>query len=406
MSATTTHTDKIGAADKSIGFDFQYFYFLNCLLNLKDGESVGLEVKDDVHTDLKNDRQILVQTKHTVQKAASGDPINITTYDSDLWKTMYNWSMVIEDSSAGRSSTKARLEFVNRTTFIIATNKAGNAANKFFQLLDQCAEKDLHIDKLKLSLETLKKGTTDAKIIGYITKVLELDDKVLKAFFDKIMLESDLKDIITVVKESIKAKMVPINRIEDTYNQLDSTIRTDNFISISSGQPIIVTFSEFYKRYRRIFDIARSPKLYIRKDMPILPDNIKDQIFITQLVDIGDIANDDDETIASYTLRKINMINNLETWYQEGEITDQEREGFHAEAKNRWEIRFRTKYRKPVDEPILAAKALEIIDESRLDTLSVSDTDLPIDLSNGEYYHLSDIPEIGWHKDWEGKYKK
>ena len=56
MAVTAQHTDKTSAADKSIGFDFQYYYFLWRLLNLKSGETVGLEVMDDVHTDLANNR--------------------------------------------------------------------------------------------------------------------------------------------------------------------------------------------------------------------------------------------------------------------------------------------------------------------------------------------------------------
>ena len=45
-----TQIEKTAAETKSIGFDYQYYFFLWKLLSLETGESVGLEVKDDVHT--------------------------------------------------------------------------------------------------------------------------------------------------------------------------------------------------------------------------------------------------------------------------------------------------------------------------------------------------------------------
>jgi len=102
MTIQQTHTEKTSAADKSIGFDYQYYYFLYRLLKMRRAESVGLEVKDDVHTDLACNRQILIQLKHTVQKKAGGTTNNLTQYDSDLWKTLSNWTKVITDKVAGR----------------------------------------------------------------------------------------------------------------------------------------------------------------------------------------------------------------------------------------------------------------------------------------------------------------
>lgn len=103
--------DATSAEDKSIGFDYQYYYFLNELLTLRTGMTVGLEVMDDVHTELDNDTQVLVQLKHTVQTAADGNPKNLTTMDADLWKSLSNWAKVIADPEAGRSDLSAQLAF-------------------------------------------------------------------------------------------------------------------------------------------------------------------------------------------------------------------------------------------------------------------------------------------------------
>lgn len=48
----TSFTESVSAADTSIGFEYQYYYYLDRLVNLRAGESAGLEVKDDVHSEL------------------------------------------------------------------------------------------------------------------------------------------------------------------------------------------------------------------------------------------------------------------------------------------------------------------------------------------------------------------
>ena len=56
-----SQVDKASAEDKSIGFDYQYYYFLNELLNLKSGQTAGYEVLDDVHIERADGKNLLVQ---------------------------------------------------------------------------------------------------------------------------------------------------------------------------------------------------------------------------------------------------------------------------------------------------------------------------------------------------------
>ena len=83
-----SRAETTSAEDKFIGFDYQYYYFLNELLNLKRGQTVGLEVLDDVHIERTDGTHLLVQLKHTVQTYEKGAPINLTSLDGDLWKSI------------------------------------------------------------------------------------------------------------------------------------------------------------------------------------------------------------------------------------------------------------------------------------------------------------------------------
>ena len=131
MTTGQTIAQKTSAADKSIGFDYQYYYFLEKLLNLKTGQSVGLEVFDDVHVTVSASLQLLFQLKHTTSIAADGKPVNLTSLDDDLWKTMSNWSKVIKDVNDGRTQKDHQLDFIKKTEFHLVTNKSWSASNKF-----------------------------------------------------------------------------------------------------------------------------------------------------------------------------------------------------------------------------------------------------------------------------------
>src|ERR1700748_38860 len=119
-----SRVDTTSAEDKSIGFDYQYYYFLNELLNLKSGQVVGLEVLDDVHVERPDGTNVLVQLKHTVRTSAQGKPINLTTLDSDLWKPISNWCKLIIDPADRRTSVNSQLAFLEKTSFLLASNKS------------------------------------------------------------------------------------------------------------------------------------------------------------------------------------------------------------------------------------------------------------------------------------------
>lgn len=66
MATPKTFMEESTAPGTGAGFDYQFHYFVYRLLNMKKGQSIGLEIKDDVHSDLDNDVQLLFQLKHTM----------------------------------------------------------------------------------------------------------------------------------------------------------------------------------------------------------------------------------------------------------------------------------------------------------------------------------------------------
>jgi hypothetical protein len=393
-----THAEKTAAADKALGFDYQYYYFLYRVLKLGLNQSVGLEVKDDVHTDLNNDCQILIQLKHTIQKNADGSAKNLTTFDSALWKTLSNWSKVIADKNAGRNAEKDQLSFISKTEFMLVSNKTHTASCEFFSILETPKN-------ARSEFTTLKSKTQDKNIWKYIEDILSLNEAVLEAYLSKVVIELEVDEIIKRCKDAIVEHHVPDNAVDQLFSDLDSRIKQDNFIAIRAGEKIVISFDDFRLKYRKYFDNARSPELKVVRNYEPLPLALNEQTFIKQLVDIGEIQEENDEELmAEYTRYMLMVKISLESWYQKGELTSEEIVNFNNEAKIRWKNKFRAKSRQ-INLKMPNELALELLDEILTEKLNINSQQMETDFSNGEYYYLSDKPEIGWQQDWESKYK-
>lgn len=401
MTKEKSFSEKTSAGDTSIGFDYQYYYFLLRILNLGIGQSVGLEIKDDVHTELDADFNILYQVKHTVQTNAAGAPIALTELDSDLWKTLYNWSQVISDKADGRGEIAAQLTFVDKTEFHLVSNKSHSKSNNFLQLVVDFHGSNGDFEPLRAHIDTLANKTQDEDIRKYILAVTQLDLTVRKKFFENVRFELELEDIIGRIKRSIREKIVDVEKIDAVFERLDSRIRSDNFLAVKNGQAIKIDFEEFAKRYAKIFDDARTKKLVYYRFEPELPQDIFAQQFIKRLLEIGAIAATDDERAVEYTKYKLRISKYLEQWVQEGNLVSDEVEDFHEDVFLRWENEFYDSFRKCANVEEVIDSAMGLLTQLRRERFRLNETDLDTKLSNGELYYLSDIGRIGWHRDWK-----
>jgi hypothetical protein len=402
-----SHSEKTSAANKSIGFEFQYYYFLNALLNLRTGQSVGLEVKDDVHTELNSERQILVQLKHSMPNSVTDLPANLTTLDGDLWKTLSNWSKVISDKIENRSQNNQQMAFIRKTEFHLASNKRESNRNNFLAALTSYQEgfpdSKVVIDVIK----ELRGKTTDETIQSYIDDVLLLHTEALSSFLLKIKFELGIIDIIGDIKKSIREKLIPEDRVQEVFERLDSNIRKDNFITIRSGKHIVISFEEFDRKYHALFEQVRTKKLPSHHFQPVICGNFLTERFIQQLIRIGELSPSDEDQIIQYATEKIRLTSSLQKWLDDGYLVSDQIDSFHAEACKIWANAFRAAFRKrdSLAEDDILQKAIDLVDKLREKSLALEDECLSISLSNGEFYNLSNIPIIGWHPDWEKEFK-
>ncbi|MEW3744313.1 hypothetical protein QOZ75_26970 [Pseudomonas aeruginosa] len=400
MVTNKNFTEKTNNDSKEVGFHYQYYYFIYRLLNLKSGQSVGLEVKDDVHTDLDNDTQLLFQLKHTVKKATSGDTTALTELDEDLWKTLHNWTKIISDDAAKRQEKAEQIKFVKRSEFHLVTNKTESKKNIFLLELDnfKCSKKSF--GDLRIYIEGLCKKTKNPDIENYINIVLSLDDEVLSLFLSRVHLELALDDLHALIKQSIREKMVEQTRVDLVFERLDSNIRSDNYINIKNGEKIVLDFDSFYSRYRSIFSSSREPLQLNKPFKPAYPEDVFAQTFVKQLIAINAVKKEDLERAFELTTQRLKIARFIEDWHQSGELVTDEIEAFHSDVKGKWRNSFEHWCEDCLDHETVA-KAKSLLHELRKIEFSIANSALNTELSNGELYHLSDENLIGWHRDWK-----
>lgn len=406
----STIQDQHTAGPIAIGFDYQFYYFMYLAIELKQGQKIGFEVKDDVHIDKQDGTTILFQAKHTIVKNANGDIQNLTTLDIDLWKTLSNWVDFI--NADGKNST-----FLNQNSFILVTNKSENN-NDFIAALT-LFKSDNDIDNVVMKINELEKKTQDETLKKYIKNVGKLGKSKLKMFFKKLVIETDTDGIIEKIKNRLLEKYYQADLVEPIFESLSSNLNMAKYIDIKDRKKFEISSEDFAKRFGKCFKVATEIKPLPRREFPVLlPDNLENQIFIKQLIDIGEIQTGSND-IRNYTTQMLRFLNHFTYWSEEENfilLTDVKE--FKNNSIQIWTNEFKAKYRQ-IERQISAGSsiddledevknlALDLVDYIRKQDLSIPGfSALGVEFSNGHYYALSDNLEIGWHFDWGNKYKK
>lgn len=397
------------AGAQSIGFDYQFYYFMFLALELRHGQKIGFEVKDDIHIDKQDGTTILFQAKHTTLKNADGTSQNLTTLDTDLWKTLSNWTDFIKADQTNN-------EFLNRHSFILVTNK-NEHHNDFINLLNQF-KSDNDIDNVKQKLTELSNKTQDKDLKTYIKNVAALGKIKLKQFLPKLTIETDVDGVISKVKNRILENIRQANLVDAVFETLYSNMQSTKYTDIKDRKQFEITFDDFITKFGKCFKVAFEEKPLPKRELPILlPDDLENQTFIKQLLDIGEIQSGS-KYIREYTTQMLKALNHFSFWVDENFVLPAEMDSFKGDSILRWTNEFRAKYRQ-IENKVQSGTSLEdleseirnlgieLIDGIRQHDLSISGyPSLGVEFSNGHYYALSDNLEIGWHFDWTNKYKK
>lgn len=381
------------ADDKILGFEYQFYYFLLKVLKIDADETIGFEVKDDVH--IENNKTLsLIQLKHTRQTNSDGEPINLTTSDIDLWKTFSNWVDVIQKEPNKK-------DFINSTNFVFITNKNESEKHIFFSSLSSLKDND-NFDEFKNKIIACKNElAVDNKNKTYIANLLSLADDLLEIFVLKIDFVFNLDKIVDAIKHNIQfGKNIKESRVGKVFHELTGLYKEQFFDVVKNKKNFELTQEKFYLETLAIFENARTERLPFNTNIEKKNnENILSNTFAKQLLDIGFDKNEVFE--ADYN--KIFMETNLNIFLQNSVISENDKELLDSNTIENWKEEFKFKYLKNNNKTQDSAKELY---------LSVLKKDL--DLAGqkiewklaikGQFIRMSDIPKIGWKYNWEKEY--
>lgn len=402
----TRSREEIVSADLQIlGFEYQHLFFMMECLNMATGEEVGYEAKDDVHTLTAKGQVRLFQLKHTVDDSAKGSPKDVSVLSSEMWKSLSNWAKLITDSACGRNKSTHQKTFLSQTQFTYTTNRGTH--NEFISDVTQLQAGLLTVADFRKNIDTLYMQTKSEELRKYIKNVLSLNDEILEGFIKRLSFCTTDADLIKAIKDKIREKMVPEEYVDSIFIEILGQIKLDFFNATSTRTHQVITYSEWYLRYMPFFRKYRNTPLPLREFKPALPSKLEKQTFVTELLEIGVIDNVEDEydDIAAWSSMYLEVRMQLEQWYEDGCITQSEKNKFHHDAINSWRNIHRQNHRTTKhDETLDFRNAIACFDQVLLEKLNLLEISLGSRLSNGEFIHLAEEQLIGWKYEWREKY--
>ena len=402
------HLEEVSADKSSIGFEFQDYVFLEKLLRLEPEEVLGLETYDDIHI-ARHSKQgaleelVLIQVKHTLTEA------NVTDRDADLWKTLHNWLTSLDE-----------LPPCPRTTFQFYTNKKLNE-QAFVTLLKNPASnlsairqhiRNTHKDVAQADA-LKKKGASANPIAKFAKKLAKASDKDLDFIFERFEFHSDSGLIIERITDRLRYFEVPDSRLTDTRQHLFGAFKESKYFATLAGAKTALSYDDFRRTmgFRRILRSARADPVNFAEFVDLhytypRPDkrSFADSHFQRQLSDLG---IGDDEIIE----RGVDMLATekfLESLEKEGDFGREDNERLLRSGEGVWQRLHQKLHRKTAieDESAHQTSAQACYDQTLEQELRSGDMVLPTGMSAGTFIKLSDVPRIGWRKDWETKFKK
>ena len=413
-------TETIAAGDKQAGYDYQFFIFILKCLDLKPEETIGYEEKDDVHiqTPLVT---TFIQVKHTTTLTSGQTRPNLTQKDNDLWKTIHNWISVINDSVSGRNNITEQKKFIEKSEFILLSNKSHSDNNAFLKTVSDLKSNGLSIALVRSQVESLiatlvsKPGSTPSEVDNHIQELLGQTDEWIRLFLSRLSFSLDEDKIVDDIKKRIESRFMitQTGQIQVIYECILANLKTKTYQAISQGKRSVSYNFDTVKSMLSPCIHPDGNKVIIRRNITLdLPENLAEQNFIKQLIDIGDIQAGDKDLIEQYTKFKLLMAYNLREWEQDNELLPTMMEEFILDCITKWRNCHRRYHRDftasgvgAIAEAQLKTAAQNCIDEIRTISLFVTTVPLDTNFSNGQFYHLNDSNLIGWIYDWETRYK-
>lgn len=390
-----TNIEKTHVPDKVYAFMIQSHHMLYELLNCKDGDSVSVEVFDDVGVEHEDGSKDAIQLKSAL---SNRNPVSNKA--ADLWKTMYNWLISVEAGVFDPGKVKFIL-FLN-------VNKQGTIVNGF-----HLAER---YDEAVLAWKNARREFYDEK--GILKEIGEEYKKYIEYFFVqdrmemacKIIQNFELKKCIdnytlTVRKEFDKSG-IPADIIEPIYMGIIGWIDLNVTKMVENNEAIIISFENYQVQLRALYrDYNQKHSLMPHSVKPskfeIQNELQQQRTYITQLEIIDCDYTEKIEAINDFIRASIDRT----IWADNGDISFLSMQSYEETLKRSWNLERKM---------IMIEKKNELPEEQgkliyykcQRNQIEMPSVSVPDFFQNGCYHLLADGLEVGWHPQYLEKIKE
>ena len=393
MTIDKQHT----ATGQMAGYLFQPDRALVLLCSCNSKEAVSIELVDDVATvDEKGNVVYREQDKSSIQ--TNGHPFKDRS--KDLWNTLMIWTKEIKNGTLKIETTK----------LVCVTNKKLNNNSLIKKIAE--AKNEEQIASVISLLNTA--ATKPPEGIRKLIETVIVEGEILKQLIPKIeLIEEDTFE--TRTNKIAEQLHIPDNIKENVIESLRGWFNKSILKQLEKGQAPIIKKSDFNNRYtkavkketsdRIVFNVKRLVKSTITE---IDRENVTDRIFVKQMEliehpDKNEILLDaiDDFLCSESERTRLTII---------GDIDREDLNEMDEGCRERWKEAFRRKrtaLKIVMSDEEMAEFAFEIYDSTISGYIaSLKGFDTNSYLTKGTFHRLADIPEIGWHPDWEKHFPK
>lgn len=393
------------------GYLYQFDRAFTLLCDITEaGAFISIEEIDDVAVHSKEGTILIVeQDKNSI--ADSGTTFEDTS--KDLWRTIEIWIQKIKAKTLNTStkfhcSTNKIIPNNSLLKYIVQNKESFELILKRIEKLKKAQEKKLENYKEKEG----KKGT-------YVKKILSLIDFALAN-------ETELKIIVTNlsvynntdIKKDIIAKLRISSFSEEQqeiiYNNLYGWILSTCKFRWNNNSHAQITKEDFDYQYKRNLTSPSIVNAIFRAKKDINIDNIdfeskKDEIFVKQI----NFLKTSEKSKQFFVRKAIEDFLRYEIEHtriiSKGNIPKEDFNEFLETCKDKWENYFYGLITKEIED-----YSVEEMNEFGIKIYNYIINELQIQfkndinfntdnayIKNGSFLKLSNIPEIGWHPNWE-----
>lgn len=398
------------------GFIFQFEIALLELSQLNSNESISIEKIDDIgKEDDKGTYICTIQAKHSISLSGS----NFGTTSVDLWKTINNWIDKIKSKTLDDTN-----EFLAITNQKIPINSIIRDFNRLS--FDKLFQK---VVDLKLAQDTAyntkvksdhKKGKTIEKTISRLEKVISHKEE-FKIIVQKFRFSEKVDAKVDFLNKTFLNHLESDDKKNEIYQRFYGWISETSFENWKEGREAVFSKLQFDKKYALITSnhtliegIFRTKKQLSQESVIDINRVNKNELFIRQIEEIDRPYNDEiiRDAILDYIMSDIE-ISYLITNKNGTIVTKSDFEEFQEKCLEKWNEVKRRYIRKAIDRysddeliGISCSIYDDVMHQIKVDfqdsyTFNVANRYI----QNGTFLKLSNVPKIGWHPDWESKYK-